>query len=294
MTERRDPLFDMILACTAFLSPEERLLLSERLGAVRELCGLDLEGISRILGRGLPRASWKPAQTLKIAQRALAACESRGWLWIRLGDSGYPERLVQIVQAPYMLFVRGALPAAGTRMAAMVGTRNPGMDAWKAARRVARELSEAGVCVVSGLALGIDRAAHLGALDNGGKTVAVLGSGIDAIYPRAHLGLASRILESGGAIVSEYPPGTPPRPFRFPERNRIIAGLCPVVAVAQAPARSGALITADIALREGRDVVVLSEGLEGERGEGGRRLAEEGAPVCGSAQEILSASAMGA
>jgi DNA processing protein len=141
--------------------------------------------------------------------------------------------------------------------------------------------------VVSGLALGIDTAAHEGVLAGGGRTAAVLGCGADRIYPGSNRKLARSILESGGALISEYSPGTLPLRHHFPERNRLISGLCRKAVIVQAPARSGALITADYALEQNRDCCVMSCGLEGPAGEGTLKLFLEGAPVIRDLGDLL-------
>ncbi|MGI9255336.1 MAG: DNA-processing protein DprA, partial [Salinispira sp.] len=168
-----------------------------------------------------------------------------------------------------------------------VGTRKPSGVGVSCARRVSRELSERGIVLVSGLARGIDSAAHRGAIDTGGCTIAVLGHGCDYIYPHAHFNLACEMLQNGGALVSEYPPGTRPAPFRFPERNRIISGMSEGLMLVEAPEKSGALITVDFALEQGRDVFVMPETLNSRRNEGGRQLYEHGAPAMDNAVEIL-------
>jgi DNA processing protein len=157
----------------------------------------------------------------------------------------------------------------------------------QAAFELGRDLADAGAVVVSGLARGIDGQAHRGALETG-LTVAVLGHGIDSVSPPGHIGLARRLLARGGALVSEYGPGEPAFGYRFVERNRIISGLARTVVVVQAPARSGALATADFGLDQGRDVVVHLAGLDGERGAGTRNLARQGAPVITGAEDVLN------
>ena len=173
-------------------------------------------------------------------------------------------------------------------MAAVVGTRKPSGRAAAQAYGIARDLGRAGVPVVSGLALGIDALAHRGNLEGGGATAAVLGSGLDRIYPSSNRPLARRILETGGVLLSEYPPGTEPQKWRFPARNRIIAGLARGALIVEAPASSGALITAQFALEQGRDLWVGSSGASGAAlGEGTMRLVREGARAVSSAGEIL-------
>ena len=177
---------------------------------------------------------------------------------LRRGDGAYPELLEKIPDPPSELFVRGAagLGVLSLPAVAIVGSRTCSPYGSQVARSVARETAAAGVVVVSGMARGIDAEAHRGALEAGGITVAVLGCGIDRDYPAAHAGLAARISETG-LLVSEYEPGIEPAPWRFPARNRIIAGLCAAVVIVEARERSGALITVDFALEDGRQVLAV-------------------------------------
>ncbi len=178
--------------------------------------------------------------------------------WLSRDDGRFPRRLSSIHDPPPGLFLRGsATPELLSEPSvAVVGARSCTDYGAQVARSLGRELAAAGVVVVSGLARGIDGWAHRGALDAAGKTVAVLGCGIDRDYPRAHAALAQRVAESG-LLVSEYPPGVAPAPWRFPARNRIVAGLCAATVVVEARERSGALITADLALEEGREVLAV-------------------------------------
>ena len=177
---------------------------------------------------------------------------------LRRPDAAYPALLGRIHDPPAAIFLRGAgddelLSRAAV---AVVGARSCSAYGRSVARSLGRELAAAGLVVVSGMARGIDGEAHRGALESGGVTVAVLGCGIDRDYPAAHAELARRICERG-LVVSEYEPGVEPAPWRFPARNRIIAGLCEATVVVEARERSGALITADFALEEGRDVLTV-------------------------------------
>jgi DNA processing protein len=175
-------------------------------------------------------------------------------------DPAYPAPLLELADPPLAVFAAGAAagppPAIPGRALAIVGARRAGAPALALARRLAAFAAGSGVCVVSGLALGVDAAGHQGALDAGGQTVAVLGCGPDVAYPRTNAGVHRRILETG-LVLAEYPPGTPPAPWRFPARNRLIAALAVAVLVVEARARSGALITADHALDLGRDVLAV-------------------------------------
>jgi DNA processing protein len=188
----------------------------------------------------------------------LRALEDGGLRWVPRDDESFPRRLASIHDPPPGLFLRGtASPAVLSEPSvAIVGARSCTDYGAHVARWFGRELAAAGVVVVSGLARGIDGWAHRGALEAAGKTVAVLGCGVDRDYPRAHAALAQRVAEVG-LLVSEYPPGVAPAPWRFPARNRIVAGLCAATLVVEARERSGALITADLALEEGRDVLAV-------------------------------------
>ena len=206
----------------------------------------------------------------------------------RLRRRDLPELLQQIHDPPRALFLRGAadpeilaLPAV-----AIVGARACSPYGAQVARMLGRELAAAGLVVVSGLARGIDGEAHRGALDAGGLTVAVLGCGIDRDYPAAHAELARRICQRG-LIVSEYEPGVEPAPWRFPARNRIIAGLTAVTVIVEARERSGALITADFALEDGREVLAVPGEITGTLSTGTNRLLRQGATPLTTADDVL-------
>lgn len=186
----------------------------------------------------------------------LGALESRGLRWLARDDTRFPAPLRAIHDPPPGLFLRGEadVDVLSRRAVAIVGARSCSPYGAQVARLLGRELAGAGLVVVSGLARGVDGEAHRGALDAGGPTVAVLGCGVDRDYPAAHAELARRIGRSG-LVVSEYAPGVEPAPWRFPARNRIIAGLAAATVVVEARERSGALITADFALEEGREVL---------------------------------------
>jgi DNA processing protein len=189
------------------------------------------------------------------AQRILAEAGKKGQRVVALGDARYPASLAAIYDPPPVLFFRGTL-SEGARRVAIVGSRGATPSGRSIARDLACGLARHGIEVVSGLARGIDGSAHEGALLGQGATLAVLGSSADIIYPGEHRGLAGRI-EAKGAVISELPPGTPPAKAHFPKRNRIIVGLSEAVIVVEAGARSGASITARLALDEGRDVLAV-------------------------------------
>ena len=213
----------------------------------------------------------------------------RGLRWIQRGDPAFPPRLSSTHDPPPGLFVRGDAPL-GLLMqpsVAVVGARACSAYGSSVASSLGRDLAAAGVVVVSGLARGIDAAAHRGTLANG-RTVAVLGCGIERDYPRAHAELAAQIAASG-LIVSEYPPGVEPAPWRFPARNRIVAGLALATVVVEARERSGALITADLALDAGREVLAVPGEITSQLSKGTNALLRLGATPVTCAGDVLDA-----
>lgn len=204
-------------------------------------------------------------------------------------DAQYPPLLRQIAHPPHLLYVYGETDLTDRFPVAVVGTRRASAYGLMHTREIAAELAQTGVCVVSGLALGIDAAAHTGALDGGGRTVAVLGSALDKPYPQENEPLMQRILESGGSVVSEYAPGTPPSRYSFLQRNRIIAGMCLGTLVTEGPRRSGALNTATRTLENGREVFALPGNVDSPGAQLPNMLISEGARLVTSAADILSA-----
>ena len=204
-------------------------------------------------------------------------------------DAQYPPLLRQIAHPPHLLYVYGETGLTDRFPVAVVGTRRASAYGLTHTREIAAELAQTGVCVVSGLALGIDAAAHTGALDGGGRTVAVLGSALDKPYPQENEPLMRRILESGGSVVSEYAPGTPPSRYSFLQRNRIIAGMCLGTLVTEGPRRSGALNTATRTLENGREVFALPGNVDSPGAQLPNMLISEGARLVTGAADILSA-----
>lgn len=204
-------------------------------------------------------------------------------------DAQYPPLLRQIAHPPHLLYVYGETDLTDRFPVAVVGTRRASAYGLTHTREIAAELAQTGVCVVSGLALGIDAAAHTGALDGGGRTVAVLGSALDKPYPQENKPLMRRILESGGSVVSEYAPGMPPSRYSFLQRNRIIAGMCLGTLVTEGPRRSGALNTATRTLENGREVFALPGNVDSPGAQLPNMLISEGARLVTGAADILSA-----
>lgn len=209
-------------------------------------------------------------------EAALARAEQLGMEIVVLGDAGYPPDLLNLADPPTLLFLRGRSELLSRRGVAVVGSRRCTARARDVATRLGRALARAGVPVVSGLALGVDGAAHRGAVETEGPTVAVLGCGADRPYPRSHARLFRSVLEHG-LVVSEFMPGTDPLPHHFPRRNRVLAGLSRTVVVVEAGRRSGALITVDHALDLGLDVYAVPGPIDHPACEGSNRLLLDGA-----------------
>lgn len=216
-------------------------------------------------------------------QAALDRCGGRTLVW---DDPEYPPQLRQIHDPPFLLYLRGGGLPEAARAVAIVGARRCTDLARELARAMGKDLAAAGITVVSGAARGVDSASHEGALDAGGPTVAVLGGGIDATYPASSRRLFERIRERG-SLVSEYPPGVPPRPFRFPARNRIVAGLCRAAVVVEGEQESGSLITGSHALEFGREVFAVPAALNNPLSFAPLRLIRDGATMIRGADDLL-------
>ncbi len=201
-------------------------------------------------------------------------------------DPRYPRLLHEISQPPPLLFVNGDPAVLASVQLAMVGSRNPTPGGRETAHEFARHLASSGLCITSGLALGVDAASHQGALEAGGLTVGVAATGLDRIYPSKHRGLAHRIAEQG-ALVSEFPIGTTPRPEHFPRRNRIIAGLSVGTLVVEAALRSGSLITARLAIDQGREVFAIPGSIHNPLARGCHQLIRQGAKLVETAADVL-------
>lgn len=201
-------------------------------------------------------------------------------------DDDYPTLLREIPDPPPILFIRGDRSALNTLQLAMVGTRNPSPMALKTAHAFAKNFSKFGLTVTSGLALGVDQAAHIGALDGEGLTIAVAATGLDRIYPANHKPLAERIITSG-AVVSEFPIGTQAKPGYFPRRNRIISGLSLGVLVVEAAIKSGTLVTARLAMEQGREVFAIPGSIHNPLSKGCHHLIRQGAKLVETAEDVL-------
>ncbi|MBX3608403.1 MAG: DNA-processing protein DprA [Hydrogenophaga sp.] len=264
---------------------------------------------------GLPQAVWDQSESTwaTVVGGPLAATMTREpegfeaaveaharWLdvdeahhLVTLGDARFPSNLLQQADPPIALFVHGNLdPLLSNPCVAIVGSRNPTPQGTQNAHAFGKALAQSGLCVVSGLALGIDGAAHTGALDGGGPTIAFVGTGIDRVYPARHRALAHRIVEQG-ALVSEYLLGTPPLAPNFPSRNRLIAGASLGTLVVEAALQSGSLITARLASEMGREVFAIPGSIHATQARGCHALIRQGAKLVESAQDVLEELQLG-
>ena len=261
-----------------------RALLS-RFGLPSEILSADAGDLAQIAGT-------KVAEAIKHRDRGASVDAALQWIdhpghaLVTLSDSTYPRALLEIPDPPPLIYVRGNPGWLSRPALAVVGSRNSTAQGRENAEQFARSLSEAGFTIISGLALGIDTAAHLGGLDGAGSTVAVVGTGADLIYPGRNQQLASRIVEQG-ALISEFPLGTPPVPGNFPRRNRLISGLSRGILVVEAALSSGSLITAKFAAEQGRDVLAIPGSIHSPLSRGCHALIKQGAKLVESAQDVL-------
>lgn len=247
-----------------------------------ERSGRRPDDLSRTVGAGAHETRGRRLAAARRARRYKERMET-------LSGQALPERLRVIPDPPRRLHVRGAAEALAAPSVAIVGSRRATRAGRQFAEALAGDLAAAGLVVVSGLAYGIDAAAHLGALAGAGRTVAVLGSGLDRIYPRQHETLAAEIVDGGGALVSEYPADRSPRKHQFPERNRLISGLSLGVVIVEATTKSGSLITARMAAEQGREVMAVPGPVTSPLSGGCHRLLKSGAALIESADDVLYA-----
>jgi len=269
------------------VGPAAFALLLERFGSVRRILKAPLKALESVHGIGPVTAraicSFPAEETVARERKRMAA---RGLRFITLRDAEYPALLREIAQPPPVLYIRGTWEDRDRRAVAIVGSRNATPYGRGVSDRLAFDLAMRGLTIVSGLARGIDAAAHRGALRAGGRTIAVLGSGADITYPAEHETLAKAIAAQG-ALLSEFPLGTAPLKGNFPQRNRLISGLSLGVIVVQASVESGALITANHALEQGREVFAVPGMAKGRLSQGSHRLIKAGAKLTEGWEDVV-------
>jgi DNA processing protein len=286
MSERG--LLDLTISLLPGLKTLDKISLLGFFNREEELYTQSRRDIEEILKHEL-KVFWDTNEIRDKAGRIDTICEMRSIKWVSWIEKEYPPLLREIYDPPPVVFFRGNLPDPEKSLLGMVGTRRPSPDATDQAYKIGRGMGQAGVSVVSGLALGIDAMSHRGNLAGGVPGYAVLGSGVDEIYPSANRSLAKKILDSGGALISEYPPGVRPDKWTFPARNRIISALSRSVLIVQAPQKSGALITAALALDQGKELWVASCGVKQGAfdNRGTCRLAQDGADIIYTEKDIF-------
>ena len=270
-----------------FLRPLEKFRVMALCPGTEKFANLSRADMEQILQRRFDDPGLPAQRYLEAAKRDQKSLTRGRFQCTFYWSGGYPPQLREIYDPPLLLYHRGELPDWSKPLAAIVGTRHPTGQARESSYALAFELAGLGFITVSGLARGIDAEAHRGSSDAGGRSIAVLGNGVDILFPGSSARVGRSMLAAGGVVLSEYPPGDPPLARNFPARNRIISGLARTTVVIQAPARSGALITADYALEQGRELMVHRVGTTGERGAGSRRLAEQGAALIDCAADIV-------
>lgn len=269
------------------LKNQARLALLRHFGSPEDIFLADRTEL--LLAENVPKAQAELAMNrdLAAADRILADCQRLGLRILTIQDAEYPQRLRNIFDPPCVLYAKGRLPAVDEEAAiAVVGTRKCTPYGTSSAERLSYGLSAGGAVVVTGLARGVDSAAARGALRAGGTVIGVLGNGLDVCYPPENRELYDDVA-AAGVLLSEYPPGSGPEPHHFPVRNRIMSGLSVAVLVVEAPARSGALITANLALEQGRDVYAVPGPIDAPTSAGCNRLIRDGAGPAVEARDIL-------
>ena len=278
------------LALTPYVGAESFLTLLSHYGSAAAVWSAPASEIRQLLGRYGKQAvaAWegRDMRADQAADAAIKWSQQDGCRLLLLCEHEFPERLSEGITPPPMLFARGDITLLQKPAVAIVGSRHATPQALRIARDFAQALSEQGVCVVSGMAAGIDAAAHEGALMAGGSTVAFWGTGIDRIYPPANRNLAYRMAEQG-LILSEFPLDTRPLAGNFPRRNRLIAALSQAVLVVEAALESGSLITARLAAEMGREVLAIPGSIDNPHAKGCHRLIKEGAKLVESLEDIL-------
>lgn len=277
------------LLTTPGIGNRTALKLLSALGSPQAVMEASWDTLQALVGSSVATALQQEPETFSALQ-----AQTEAWLGqaddrhlVTLGSAHYPQALLEIADPPLLLHVMGQPHILHhPHKVAMVGSRNPTPQGSENARAFAHALSDAGVCVVSGLALGIDGAAHQGCLQGATGGIAVVGTGLDRVYPKAHHALAHALAQSG-ALVSEYVIGTGPLPSNFPKRNRIIAGLSQATLVVEATLDSGSLITAHLANEMGRDVLAIPGSIHAPQSKGCHNLIRQGAKLVESARDVL-------
>jgi len=253
-----DFIYDIALSYDESITPIEKIALFNKYSSSKNILSLNKSTIRNILGRRWTGNRFLPDVFINKAKKISNYLDKAGIKFLRFDDGNYPFSLKMIPDLPFIIYYRGNISYDYNKSIAVVGTRNPDLIGINKTKNFVEELVNRDHCIISGLAHGIDASSHYHCLVNKGKTIAVLGCGIDKIYPCANTDLAGQILRNDGGIISEYPPGIKPNKWNFPKRNRIIVGLSRGVLIIQAPSKSGSLITAMLSADYDRELFVVS------------------------------------
>ncbi|WP_053228360.1 DNA-processing protein DprA [Spirochaeta cellobiosiphila] len=278
--------FLIALSYLEFLSFEERCLIFDTFDW-DSFKKIELSDLQQLIGRNIKTKAKLGSELIEEVQRIESIISDQEIGILNYWKKEYPPLLREIVNPPFNIFYKGTMSENTVNSLAIVGTRKPSELAKRRVYEWSEYLSRNGINIVSGLALGIDSAAHYGSVNTKAPTTAVLANGVDYVYPKVNKILVQKILENKGCLISEYVPSTEPRPFRFPARNRIISGISRGTLLCEAPIKSGALITVDYALEQNRDVFVDKRSSLNINGEGCLRLISQGAQSILEPEEIL-------
>ncbi len=292
MSDERERLHLAVLSEISELGPVRTKLLLERFGSAEKIFNADREELRGIKGIGSRIAERiKDSKDMDQVRKRFNTHFARGTRCVFLTDESYPDNLFEIYDPPPVMFFKGSLPKKGEPLIAVVGSRSPSEYGKNIAYKLAFKLAEKGVGIVSGMAAGIDAFAHKGTLDAGGRTYAVLGSGVDVPYSPVNIDLYNRIMKQGG-VISEVRPSEPLLSGNFPSRNRIISGMADALIVVEARKRSGSLITADQAMEQGKDIFAIPGRMTDLLSEDCNGLIKEGAYLLAGIRDILDIRAL--
>ncbi len=279
-------LYWLALALTEGLGPTRIRKMIEQFGTAERVFQVSLTELEATGMRAVSAQSLATGKSLELAQTECAKTSEAGARIVALSDPEYPPRLKEIYDPPVILFVKGSVEVLARPGIAMVGTRHPTPYGSAMAERLSTDLAARGLVIISGLARGIDTASHRGAVAAKGKTVGVLGTGIDIMYPKENTRLTEQIVSLGGALVTEFPVGTPPTPQNFPIRNRIISGMSAGVLVVEAAEYSGTRITSRLALEQNRDVYAVPGNVTNKNAWGPNTLIKQGAKLVATWEDV--------
>ncbi|MBN2546034.1 MAG: DNA-processing protein DprA [Spirochaetes bacterium] len=282
-----EKIFDIALSYDQTITSIEKVLLYKKYQSSEKILSLSINVIKNILGRRWSGKNFDPEELYEKAKKSLPYINKTGTRVIKFCDIDYPETLKCIPDLPFLIFAKGNINLNFDKSIAVIGTRDPDKFGIKRTIDFTSSLVDKGYTIISGLAKGIDTTAHNTAVVKKARTIAVIGCGIDRIYPACNKDLVKKIIENNGAVISEYPPSIKPNKWNFPKRNRIIAGLSKAVLITQSPEKSGTLITANLAVIYNRRLFAAKPDLESYNDSGNKNLIFLGARAVSSAEELL-------